>query len=93
MSPDLVYPIRFINPHPTPPQRIDRSVLPKLQLNPILPRGGADSAPWETFLNNSVTTQDIEMKFFKFNLTPMGVILHMVTILINLRCCDGNLSL
>ena len=33
------------------------------------------------------------MKFFKFNLTPMGVILHTVTILINFRCCHGNLLL
>ena len=56
--------------------------------------GGADSVPpWETFLNNSKTAQDIEMKIFKFNLTPMGVILHMMTILINLRCCHGNLLL
>ena len=56
-------------------------------LNPISPGGGADSSPWETFLNNSKTAQDIKMKFFKFNLTLMGVILHIMTILINLRCC------
>ena len=31
------------------------------------------------------------MKFFKFNLTFMGVILHITTILISLRCCHGNL--
>ena len=31
------------------------------------------------------------MKFFKFNLTLIGVILHIMTILINLRCCNGNL--
>ena len=63
-------------------------------VNPISPGGGADSdPPWETFLNNSKTAQDIKMKFFKFNLTLMGVILHMMTILINLRCCHGNLLL
>ena len=28
--------------------------------------------PRETFLNNSVTPQDITMKFFKFNITPLG---------------------
>ena len=55
--------------------------------------GGADSAPWETFLNNSKTAQDIKMKFSKFNPTLMGVILHIMTILINLRCCHGNLLL
>ena len=49
--------------------------------------------PWETFLNNSITPQDIKMKFFKFNLILMGAILHMVTILINLRCCYDNLFL
>ena len=54
--------------------------------------GGVDS-PWETFLNNSKTAQDIKMKFFKFNLTLMGVILNIMTILINLRCCHGNLLL
>ena len=55
---------------------------------------GGDSAPqWEKFLNNSKTAQDIKMKFFKFNLTLMGVILHMMTILINLRCSHGNILL
>ena len=33
------------------------------------------------------------MKFLKFILTPMGVILYVMTILINLRCCHGNLLL
>ena len=33
------------------------------------------------------------MKFFKFNLTLMGVILHITTILISLKCCCGNLLL
>ena len=33
------------------------------------------------------------MKFFKFYLTLIGVILHMMTILINLRCCHANLLL
>ena len=32
-------------------------------------------------------------RVFKFNLTLMGVILHIMTILINLRCCHGNLLL
>ena len=52
----------------------------------------AESAPppWETFLNNSKTAQDIKMEFFKFNIKPMGVIFHIMTILINLRCCRGN---
>ena len=60
--------------------------------NPISPGGGgADSAPWKTFLSNSKTAQDIKMKFSKFNPTLMGVILHIMTILINLRCCHGNL--
>ena len=59
--------------------------------NPISPGGGgADSPIWETFLNNSKTTQDIKMKFSKFNPTLMGVIFHIMTILINLRCCHGN---
>ena len=31
------------------------------------------------------------MKFIKFNLTPKGVILHVMTIFINLQCCQGNL--
>ena len=47
--------------------------------------------PQETFLNNSKIAQGIKMKFLKFNLTPMGVILHTVIILINFRCCHGNL--
>ena len=56
--------------------------------------GGADSAPpWETFLNNSKTAKDIKTKFSKFNSTLMGVILHIMTILINLRCCHGNFLL
>ena len=55
--------------------------------------GGSADSPWDTFLNNSLTAQDIKMKFFRFNLTPMGVNLHLMTILINLRCCHGNLLL
>ena len=43
--------------------------------------------------HNSKTAQDIKVKFFKLNLTLMGVILHKITILINLRCCHGNLLL
>ena len=55
--------------------------------NPFSPGGRRHiQLPWETFFNNSVTPQDIKMKFFKFNPTPMGAILHMVTILINLMC-------
>ena len=53
----------------------------------------ADSAPWETFLKISITTQDIKMKFFKFNYTPMGVISQIMPILINLGCCHCNLFL
>ena len=65
------------------------------RFNPISPGGGGGGfrPPWETFLNNSKTTKDIKMKFFKFNLTHMGGILHIMTILINLRCCHGNLLL
>ena len=55
--------------------------------------GGRIPPPWETFLNNSKTAKDIKMKFFEFNLTLMGVILHIMTILIHLRCCHGNLLL
>ena len=33
------------------------------------------------------------MKFSKFNLTPMGVILHVMTIVINLQCYHGNFLL
>ena len=55
--------------------------------------GGADSALCKTFLNNSITAQNIKMKFFKFNLTLMGVIFHIMTILMNLGCCYGNLLL
>ena len=54
---------------------------------------GAIPPSWETFLNNSKTAQDIKMKIFKFNLTPMGVILDIITILINLQCCHGSLFL
>ena len=53
--------------------------------------GGGGTAPLKTFHNNSITVQDIKMKFFKFNLTFMGVILHIMTILINFKCCHGNL--
>ena len=62
-------------------------------LNPISPGGGGGgiAPPQETFLYNSKTAQNIKMKYFKFNLTPMGIILHMMTILISLRCCHGNL--
>ena len=52
--------------------------------------GGGFRPPWETFLNNFKTALDNKMKFFKFNLTLMGVILHIMTVLINLRCCHGN---
>ena len=45
---------------------------------------------WEAFLNNFITAQGIKMKFFKFNLTPIGIILHILTILINHH---GNLLL
>ena len=56
--------------------------------NPISPGGGGGfRPPWETFRNNFITAQDIKIKFFKLNLTPMGVILLVMTILINLRCC------
>ena len=49
--------------------------------------GGARIPPqWETFLTNSKTAQDIKMKFFKFNLTLMRVIFHIMTILISIRC-------
>ena len=37
-----------------------------------------DSAPWDTSLNHSKMAQDMKMEFFKFNLTLMGVILHMM---------------
>ena len=55
--------------------------------------GGMDPPPWETFLDNSKMAQDIKMKFFKFNFTLMRVIFHIMTILIGLRCCHGNLWL
>ena len=61
--------------------------------NPLTWGGGRIPPPWETFLNNSKTAQDIKMNFFEFNLTLMGVILHIMTILINLRSCHGNLLL
>ena len=38
-----------------------------------------------------ITAQDIKMKFFNFNLTPIGIILHKMTVLINVRCCHDNL--
>ena len=44
----------------------------------------------EVFLNDSLIQKDNEMKFFKFNLTPFEVILHIATIPIVLRCCHGN---
>ena len=34
--------------------------------------------PWETFLNNSITAEDITRKFFRLNLTLMGGILHII---------------
>ena len=46
--------------------------------------------PSKTFLNNSKATQYIKIKFFKFNLILLGVILHIMTILIDIRCCHGN---
>ena len=74
------------------PQKLNRVQF--CVLYPYLTGGrGADSAPWEIFLNNSKMALDIKMKFFKFNLTLMGVILHITTILINLRCCHSNLLL
>ena len=39
-------------------------------ISPLTWGRGRFRPPWETFLNNSKTAQDIEMKFFKFNLTP-----------------------
>ena len=47
--------------------------------------------PNKTFLNNSLTPKDIEMKFLKFNIKPMGVILLVVTSAIVFRCCHRNL--
>ena len=64
-----------------------------LFLNPISPEGGGFRPPQETFLNNSKTAKDIKLKFFKFNLTLMGVMLHIVIFLICLRCCHSNLLL
>ena len=54
---------------------------------------GGGFPPQETFLNNSKMAQDIKMKFFKFNLTLMGVMLQIITFLICLRCCHSNLLL
>ena len=62
----------------------------QLCVNPISPGGEGGLSPPGRL---SLTAQDINMKFFKFNLTLMGVILHITTILINLRCCYGNLLL
>ena len=36
--------------------------------------------------------QDIKMKIFNFNVTPLGLILHIVTNLIVLRCCMAIVS-
>ena len=55
--------------------------------------GGDSGPPGRLSLITPKTAQDSKMKFFKFNLTLMGVILHIMTILINLRCCHGNLLL
>ena len=41
-------------------------------INPISPGGRILLPPWETFLNNSKTAQDIKMKFSKFNPTYGG---------------------
>ena len=49
--------------------------------------------PCETFLNTCKTAQDITVKFFKFNFTLMEVIFHIITVVISLRCCHGNLLL
>ena len=59
--------------------------LGKGRVNPISPGGGFRS-PGETLINNSKTAKDTKMKFFKFNLTLIGVILYIMTILFNLRC-------
>ena len=37
--------------------------------------------------------QDIKRKFFRFNLTLMGIMLHIITTLTNLRCWHGNFLL
>ena len=44
--------------------------------------GGGFRPLWETFPDSSVTPQNVKMKFSKFNLTSLGVILHMATIFI-----------
>ena len=54
-------------------------------LNPISPGGWICPPPSRDFPYNSITAQDIKMKFFKLNLIPMGVILPIMTNLINLR--------
>ena len=49
------------------------------------------ASPLGFFLDNSNTLQDNEMKIFHFNLTPLRPISHILTMLIVLRCCHGNL--
>ena len=56
-----------------------------------LGKGIHSPLPSGDFPNNSITAKDIEMKFFKFNLTPIGVTLYIMTIFINLNCFHGNL--
>ena len=75
-------------------KKTDKSIVVYFDLETLSHlRGGGFRHHWETFYNNSKTAQDIKMKFFKLNLTLMGVILHITTTLINLRCFHGNLLL
>ena len=53
----------------------------------------SEPPPGPDKVNNSKTAQYIKTKFFKINLTPMGVILQIITFLINFRCYHGNLLL
>ena len=64
-------------------------------INPISPGQILPPPPPGRFslLVNSITAQPIKMKVFKFNLTPTGVILHITTIVINLRRSHSNLLL
>ena len=53
--------------------------------------GGAESVPLLGFFpNNSKTPQNNEMKFCHFKFTPLGHVLHTLTIPIVLRCCHGK---
>ena len=53
--------------------------------------GGANSPPPKVSPHNFKTPGDIEKKRPDFNVTPLTVIIHILSISIVVRCCHSNL--